>query len=318
MTLVEGVPTYAYPNGAVPGPKPPRSWTPLFDGEEKYGPAWRAEALAVVLRDLAVPEWALDEESVVLPLPLECARVLLEAYEDPEDVAAIALYLPALVRRDLMRWCAVRKPLSSSRLYALCGPEGHAGGELLVVGPHASLRSEVLKRAQEHKGPQEASGFGPGDEEPGAGGLREQEEEWDRPADLPPTLTTIALLATPLTSSVLTALPPTLTHLALISLPQAARIYRLPQSCPLLEILDLSFNTWLVAKDGQGVGSSEGALERVTWRRWSHLRILGLRGCGVSDAIARKVNEGRWTDVQIIGLDSGQPNVPSSVARNRP
>ena len=52
VSLVEGVPTYAYPNGAVPGPRPPRSWTPLFDEDERHGVAWRARALRLLFDDL--------------------------------------------------------------------------------------------------------------------------------------------------------------------------------------------------------------------------------------------------------------------------
>lgn len=314
VTLVEGVPTYAYPNGVVPGPKPPKSWTPLFDGDDKNAPAWRANAMGMLFDDLGAPEWMAEESRVVLPLPLLCAQVLLET-GDPQDLVDIADYIPPHVRRDLVRWCAVHQPLSNARLYTLCGDEGHTDGELVVVGPHSSLRGEVLKK---EKGKGRAATTEPSDEvgESAAGSSRHDDDDWDTSTDAPPSLTTLVLLASPLPSSLLFSLPPTLTHLALLALPQGAPIHRLPRICPLLEVLDLSFNKWLSGKDEYGASPSEGTISRVEWGRWGHLRVLGLRQCGVRNSIVKKVNASRWTDVEVIGVDGDNFNVPSSSRQN--
>ena len=130
-----------------------------------------------------------------------------------------------------------------------------------------------------------------------------EQDDWDAPTDTPLSLTTLGLLSSPFPSSLLFSLPPTLTHLALLALPQHAPIHRLPQICPLLEVLDLSFNKWLSGKDEYGAGPSDGTLSRVEWRRWGHLRVLGLRECGVKSDIVKRVNASRWTDVEIIGVD---------------
>lgn len=305
VTLVEGVPTYAYPNGSVPGPKPPRSWTALFSGEKGTEPAWRTSALSVLFRDLSAPPWLLElspGRHLVLPLALLCAQVLLSTYGDTESLAEVTEYIPPHTRRDLIRWCAIHKPLSSAQLYALCGKECHAGGEL-IVGPQATLRGDILKKGKgsnRHRQPESD----PTESEDGQlGDIGDHMDEWDMPVDAPPPLTTLALVMAPLPSSLLFSLPPTLTHLALLALPKPAPIHRLPGICPLLELLDLSFNKWLSGKDEYGAGPSEGTLNRVEWRRWGHLRILGLRDCGVSMNIVKKINAGRWTDVEVIVSD---------------
>ncbi|EKM55340.1 uncharacterized protein PHACADRAFT_94269, partial [Phanerochaete carnosa HHB-10118-sp] len=300
VTLVEGVPTYAYPNGAVPGPRPPRSWMLLFDEGERREPKWRAIALRLLFEDLRVPPWVCDvrEEGeggyMVPPLALECARMLLEAYGDTEDWAEVARYIPAHVRRDLVRWYAVRKPLGNATLYTLYGEEAHAEGELLVVGPEATLRRVALV-----KGKQTNRRMQPAQSTEREEATWDEFDSWDEPGDTTTPLTTFALVMTPLPNELLTYLPPTLTHLALLALPQPVRVYRLPEISPLLETLDLSYNDWL-SNNGS---TAEGSLERVPWRRWQRLRVLGLRVCGIGADIATKVNVERWTDVEIVGLD---------------
>jgi len=79
----------------------------------------------------------------------------------------------------------------------------------------------------------------------------------------------VALLAVPLAVPTLLALPLTLTHLALLRLPAAVPVHRLPDKCPLLEVLDLSFiHGW-----GRRAGASG-----VCWS--------GLSGCGEPSARA--------------------------------
>ena len=318
MTLVEGVPTYAYPNGAVPGPRPPRSWTSLFDEDERRVPAWRAGALHVLFEDLRAPGWVYDVEEggegggMVVPLALDCARVLLAAFGDTEDWAEVAQYIPGHVKKDLVRWCAVRRPLSSAKLYALCGEEGHAEGELLVIGPEATLKRSALAKDKGKQVDRRIRAAHPPSGDDTADGTTscDADDFWDAPGDTATPLTTLALTMTPLPHELLSYLPPTLTHLALVALPQPAQIWRLPEMCPLLEALDLSYNDWFSG----AAPTSEGSLDRVVWRRWRYLRVLGLRGCGIGVDIVSKVNAKRWTDVDIIGL--GEPVSTSTLSRS--
>ena len=84
-----------------------------------------------------------------------------------------------------------------------------------------------------------------------------------RSASAPP-LTTLALLHTKLSVPALLTLPATLTHLALLGLPGAVPLHRLPGICPLLVVLDLSFNAWLDC----AAPTAQEKLLAVGWRRW--------------------------------------------------
>jgi hypothetical protein len=99
------------------------------------------------------------------------------------------------------------------------------------------------------------------------------------------------------TPTVLT-LPSTLTSLALVNLSSPVPLHRLPGICPLLSVLDLSYNSWLVGTGTQANGGSP--LDRVGWNRWNKLQVLALRGCHLSVTDLEKINRGRWTDVEII------------------
>lgn len=309
VTLVEGVPTYAYPNGPVPGPRPPRSWTPLFDEDRRQDPQWRAKALSLLFKDLHVPSWICDvgeedQKETVPPLTLECARAVLEICRGSEDWAEVAAYIPAHVKRDLVRWYALRSPLGTATLQGLFGEESHVAGELLVVGPEASLKRSMLNKGEQvHRYTQ--SSVQP---TAGEGSSWDETDTWDAPGDAPASFTTLALVMTPLPNEFLVYLPPTLTHIALVALPHPARVYRLPELCPLLEVLDLSYNDWISNLSS----TAEGSLTRVPWRRWRYLRVLGLRGCGVGGDIVAKVNAERWTDVEVVGLEEPAPIVGSN------
>jgi hypothetical protein len=95
---------------------------------------------------------------------------------------------------------------------------------------------------------------------------------------------------------VLLALPPSLTRLALIRLSAPIPVHRLPDKCPLLDFLDISYNPWLA----EPAWGRERALERVAWGRWAYLKVLGCRDCGITLEELRRVNEGRWEDVRIV------------------
>lgn len=280
------------PATATPAPPPPeevkhrtagpipRSWAKASSQaiHPRQTAAWRANALALVFARL--PANAAHEGSgSVPPLTQLCLRLLLAYYPDPAEFAAeLVPWLAPHMRRDIARYAAVHAPLGNTRLYALCAPDGHADGELIVVGPSASVRLDAFRRREGE--PQMAA---------------DEEDEWDAPRpDAVVPMQSLVILSTTLPSSVMFTLPPTLVNLALIDLPTSVPVHRLPTICPLLSVLDLSYNGWL------GISDTGKTLERVEWSRWSRLTMLGMRGCFVDDQFWARVNKGRWQDVDII------------------
>jgi len=312
----EGVLEYAYPRGRVPGPPPPRSWSGLFGAGKRDDvdePARRAEALSLIFSQLpsgsniSRTQLSGSQNDTVLPLTLVCMRYLLSFYSDSQTADSFAedlvLYLPPHLRRDLLRWTAVYSPLPGPQLTTLCEPDGHVEGELIIIGPQASLSRDSLRSHAGGRNIKLAANVGDSSSE-NAGRSTDEEWAWDSPSsDLytPPPLQTVILLNTSLPISILLNLPPTLTHLALLALPTPSPIHRLPRICPLIEVLDLSFNPWLNTDGGTG----DAIITRVEWSRWSRLRMLGLRGCEVGTGFVRQLNKGRWVDVEVVGVDSG-------------
>ncbi|GLB34869.1 hypothetical protein LshimejAT787_0204340 [Lyophyllum shimeji] len=236
-------------------------------------PAWRARAVSLVLP---------PPPSIPLLTNL-CLRILaaLPAQDFTQDVIP---YIPPHLRRDLVRHAAIHSPLSSSKLFALCEPDGHTDTELIVVGPNATLPDDYFIRTTRTEDSEDTLG----DAEDGS---------WDseRGSGSDP-LSTFVLMSTPLATSWLLSLPPTITRMALINLPTPISLHRLPTTCPLLVTLDLSYNTWL----SPGSDTAEKVLERVDWSRWNYLRTLGLRECHVSSEMLVKLNRGRWDDVDVV------------------
>jgi len=172
------------------------------------------------------------------------------------------------------------------KLYALFNVHGHTDGEIIIVGPSASLRENHFLRAGHSS---EESGPSRYDED------MEEVHDWETEDPSSP-LHSLILVSTLLTTSTLLTFPPTLIHLALINLPTSVPLHRLPKTCPLLVILDLSYNFWL----NDAVGEATNALERIEWSRWGHLQLLGLRGCYLSAGLLEKINKGRWDDVEVV------------------
>jgi hypothetical protein len=256
-------------------------------------PAWRAHAFSIVLTHHLQSTTLLDSTSPpsVPPLTLLCLRIIVSAFTTIEFTEDIVPFIPPHLRRDLLRYSAVHSPLSNSKLYALYEPDGHADGEVIVVGPSASLRDNNFRKA------------GPGTEghNSSAGEAHDTEVkkstgDWDSDEWTPTTLHTVVLLSTRLPVSSLLTLPPTITHLALINLPFSVSLNRLPGICPLLVVLDLSYNIWLNATSKEG----PKILEKVEWNRWNQLRVVGFRGCQLSGDMLLKVNKGRWEDVDVV------------------
>jgi hypothetical protein len=231
-------------------------------------PRWRAHALSVVYDHL--PHKPTGE---VPSLTLLCLRILFSSFSGSEFIEEILPYIPSHLRRDLLRYTSIHSPLANPRI--LCQPDGYVDGELIVVD--TSLRRDYFRAGNGETGQ--------GDEE----GL-----SWDSPAhdNSSTSLHTLVLLSVYIPNAAFLTLPPTITHLALISLPYAVPLHRLPGICPLITVLDLSYNVWL--------GTGTDVLGKVGWGRWSRLEVLGLRGCCVSEELRRNVNEGKWTDVVIV------------------
>lgn len=271
------------------GPPPPKSWKSSQSSGNRNTPQWRNEALRVVLSHY-------EEGNKVPSLSLLCLQVILASYTNSNNGqfrAEIVPYIPEHLRRGLIRHCAVHEPLSSWMLKAMYEPQGHADGEILVVGPDATLKDDhfsSLTNTSQHlaKSVQSLS-----IEE--KHGLIENDWEDDELHPYQP-IHTVALLSTPMSSSALLTLPATMVNLALIDLPVAVPIHRLPKLCPLIVTLDLSFNSWLV--EGQSEGQTN--LERIEWTRWSDLKVVALRDCFVSEGLMRKINKGRWDDVDVV------------------
>jgi len=313
----------------------PRSWAaapiaPTVKVSE--GPAWRAKALSLFFSQN-------EDENDPSPRPclpsLEecCLRVLLEHcgqgtvsgaddLESESSSSSSSSFLEQLVpylaphhRKLAVRLCAVHSPLSAAGLRAFWGVEEEAGwdqveGELVVVEPAWSVRTELFFRAQVHNLNRVGHAGGGGNGEEGDQGGLESEAlgvgDWDaaeygwqgqgQDEDERRPLTAVAVVSTSLSIPALLALPPSLTRLALVHLSAPIPVHRLPDKCPLLELLDISFNPWLA----EPAWGEERALERVAWSRWAYLKVLGCRDCGITSEELRKVNEGRWEDVTVV------------------
>lgn len=197
----------------------------------------------------------------------------------------MAPFIPPHLRRDVVRYCAIHSPLPGWKLYTLFNLHGHTDGEIIVVGPSASLREQHFLQ-ETHSDDAVSS--------PGVD-ILSKGRDWEEEDPSNP-LHSLILVSTRLTTSTLLTFPPTLTHLALINLPASVPLHRLPKTCPLLVVLDLSYNFWL----GDAVEGATHALDRIEWSRWGHLQILGLRDCYISIAVMEKINNGRWDDVNIV------------------
>jgi len=262
------------PNTAGPIPK---SWRVVpREVRDKETSEWRADALSLVLDGLP----AVDR-TVVPPLTELCMKVLLDAFSEPEDFQQVLLpLLPLHLRYVLQRYTAIHAPLSSPRLHALLGDSGHLNGELIVVGPDASLRKDTVA-------------LKPPDRQIPVGDPQDWEAE--DPFVDSFQLQTLALLSTDLSFRTFLTFPRSLTRLALIDIPAPSPIFRLPSLCPSIVVLDLSFNSWLEDPD-----RSRTNLGMVNWDKWKDLNVLGLRSCSVYQDILDRVNQNRWMDVQII------------------
>ncbi|KAA1471092.1 hypothetical protein DENSPDRAFT_929294 [Dentipellis sp. KUC8613] len=291
-------------SSTVAGPVP-RSWVQHHDTRDALSTVeGRQEALSLMLsRSGASPGHSQAQASGGASLPTLvnlCLRVLLD-YCGPgrEFVEDVVPYLSPHTRRELLRYTAVHCPLSNPTLYSLFDPGGHADGEIIIVGPQASLRSDTFRPSfQEPESTASLRSSSPGttdpEDPPEASWNTTADDEWSMPGPAP--IYSLILLATTLSVPTLLTLPPSLTHLALLHLPSAVPVHRLTGKCPQLEVLDLSYNPWLSTTHW----GEKGLLEQVAWNRWRHLRVFGCRECGITPEALREVNRGRWTEVEIV------------------
>ncbi|KAF8510438.1 hypothetical protein JB92DRAFT_2831559 [Gautieria morchelliformis] len=179
-----------------------------------------------------------------------------------EYVCYSAVHAPSLLKEDLDALWAIDNVTS-------------VDGELIIIGPYAESILNCMSESSK--------------------GVPEDWESEPGEAELPPTLHTFIVLASPFRPSLMMLLPPTLTHLVLLNVSQMP-LRTLPASLPLLALLDLSFNSWL--------GPHFGKLVRLEWSKWTKLTLLGLRGCGICDADAwtlmKRINEHTLIDVEIV------------------
>jgi len=200
-------------------------------------------------------------------------------------------WIPGHLRREVVRYCAVHHPLPSAKLFLMYEEDGHADGEMLIVGPHASIRDDYfIQPSRSNQKSDEMDG------EVAQQGVEEVELDWEADESSPKLLQTFAAVFVKLSMSTVLSLPPTITHLSLIHLTHPIPIHRLPPACPLLQFLDLSFNGWLEHPSNEMMQS----LGRVDWTRWSHLQTLGWRNCFMSESMLLRLNAGRWDTVNII------------------
>lgn len=324
----------------------PRSWAaaattapPVKVSESEDPATWRATALSLFFAQSDSEDYDDDLASTAAessphphPHPTRtlrsrcpslaecCLRVLLEYCASDADVTTleeVASFLAPHHRKEAVRMCAVRSPLSGARLRALLGEgRNHVEGELVVVQPPSPLRPEMFRtqtqtqthvhmrvddRQHQHRpesGSEEpwewddarADHSGSTVTDAGSDWQEQESEQEQQP------FTAVAIVSTTLSIPVLLALPSSLTRLALVHLSAPIPIHRLPEKCPLLELLDISYNPWLA----EPAWGEERALERVEWGRWAYLKVLGCRDCGVTLEELGKVNEGRWEDVRIV------------------
>jgi len=257
------------------GPAPPKSWrSPLQTrGCDRDTPQWRAEALGIVALRLG----NFLVRNSVPSLSLLCLQIILSSCVDSKEFREQILpFIPAHLRRDFIRHCAVHSPLPPWKLGSILEPDGHADGEIMVVGRTASLHRDHLQRIADTS-------------------LHNHSADWEVDDQAFQPLHTLVFLASPLAHSVLLAIPPTLTILALIDV-SSQPIHRLPKLCPLLVLLDLSYNSWLKDPNEDGYGS----FERIDWSRWGHLKILGLRECYATQELLQRIEEGKWGGLSII------------------
>lgn len=254
------------------GPAPPKSWRSTPHGGDRDTPQWRAEAFRVAAPHLV--DFPSDKR--VPSLSVLCLQAILSEWATNKEFREVVVpYIPAHLRRDLIRHCAIYSPLPTWKLEALWEPEGHIDGEAIITGRTNYLSENFFNKFSESQ---------------------QNNVDWEVDGHPSEPLHSFLCISISLASSTLLGIPPTLTHLILVDLSSPQPLHRLPKLCPLLVLLDLSYNIWLREPEGEGYWN----FERIEWPRWKHLRILGLRECFVTDELLSRVEDGRWDGIDVI------------------
>lgn len=307
-----GSPASATSTSWVPGPSPPRSWrspatsTPLPIEVKSdidvatNSPAWRERALSLLF-SADITSSPSSSSRLIYPDPnpipqltLLCLQ-LIRATCPCADLAQVVPYIPLHLRRALLRYTAIYAPLSQIELDGLCEDTTQVDTELIVVGPRNTLRWSAFRR-NDH-----TTDACQGDTDKLERRHSEPNESWEavQPQDSEPLeLRSLAVLSSPLSAVTVLAFPPTITHLALVNIPHRIPLQRLPMICPLLVLLDLSYNAWLYSCEV--VDRGKPILEEVGWGKLRRLEVLGLRASPVTPTLLLELNRGRWEDVRII------------------
>ncbi|KDR81692.1 hypothetical protein GALMADRAFT_221558 [Galerina marginata CBS 339.88] len=277
------LPAPAPPTPSYSGPAPPKSWRPIPEKDVHESEAWRAKALSVVALRLD----NFTDSSRVPSLALICLKMILEDCSSSREFREeVVPFIPPHLRRDVVRYCAIHSPLPERKLYDLFNTHGHTDGEIIIMGPSATLREHHFLRAiQFSEDSIPSRRMGP----------TQEILDWEAEDLSGNPLHSLILVSARLNTSTLLTFPPTVTHLALVNLPTPVPLYRISKTCPLLIVLDISYNFWLY-----DAIEAATALDRIEWSRWGHLEVLGLRGCCVPVGLTEELNKGRWDDVEII------------------
>lgn len=265
-----------YSRTRIAGPPPPRSWaypanTSPASGVSSPGALpdskWRARALGWILMHIDHPdliphailrmhveeEYRADE-SVIPTLREMCVQSLMlpahgaGSHQPTLHDRALDSDLPAHLRKFIVRYFAIHFPLPWSALGELWGiPYGEQGadGEVILVGESAGGSKISGSAIKDILTPSEP------DFDTRSGDTEEFSWDADEFTSAPP-LKTLISVAHPLSKHI-SSLPPTITHLALIAIPLDQDITprglmaKLSGRLRLLEVLDLSCNSWLGA-----------------------------------------------------------------------
>ncbi|KAG8217879.1 hypothetical protein J3R82DRAFT_6045 [Butyriboletus roseoflavus] len=311
VNLIYPSPAPATSPSWVPGPSPPRSWrspamsTPLPTNIDVVTDttAWRERALSLLFStDVSASHSSESARSCPIypnpsPIPqltLLCLQ-LIRAICPGADLAQVVPYIPLHLRRALVRYTAIQAPLSQIELDALCKGTTHVDTELIVVGPYNTLRGSVFRKNDPTTGVHHDDTDAVEHRDSESGGSWDAVQTRDNE---PLVLRSLAVLSSPLSAATVLAFPPTITHLVLVNIPHRIPLQRLPTICPLLVLLDLSYNPWLYSFEV--VDGGRPILEEVGWAKLRRLEVIGLRACPVTQTLLLELNRGRWEDIRVI------------------
>lgn len=211
-----------------------------------------------------------DLAQTVPAFTLLLLRHLYESYSGRALRDLIPRHLVPIMIRD----CAARSPLSQRDLNLWYETDGHVGHETIIVGPAQPNPDWLFK--QENRA--------------------DDDFNWECSPDFigHSGVIWMALSTNLPLNDVFLRLPPSLTHLGLVDIFQSVPLWRLTHLCPLLVVLDISYNKWINSDD----------ITTVAWNKWTDMITLGLRGYDLHTitqmALVRTINKRRWNDIDVV------------------